>query len=142
MELMNDRRVVIMRGISGSGKSTYAKTNFPGAVICSADHYFMRDGEYHWDRDKLGDAHGQCFGRFKQSLIDGAPLIVIDNTNIRRREVARYFDEATQFGYSVSVIRVTCDPALAALRNVHAVPAEMVEAMQARFEDWPGEELI
>jgi len=37
-------KVVIMRGVSGSGKSTYARTNYPSATILSSDDYWTKDG--------------------------------------------------------------------------------------------------
>lgn len=72
----------------------------------------------------------------------GEPLIVIDNTNTRKWEMQRYYDTAIEAGYAVDVIRLVCDPAKAASRNVHQVPADAVAKMAARFEAWPGEKLV
>ena len=39
---MNLNVVTILRGISGSGKSTYIKNNLDASsVVCSADHFFI-----------------------------------------------------------------------------------------------------
>ena len=38
-----------MRGLSGSGKTTIAQeihNKYENSVVCCADHYFMKDGEY------------------------------------------------------------------------------------------------
>ena len=60
-------KMFIMRGISGSGKSTkareiMAKENSCGnaAIICSADDFFMASGKYKFDASKLGQAHAWC----------------------------------------------------------------------------------
>ena len=33
--------VIVMQGVSGSGKSTYIKNNLPNATVVSADHFFV-----------------------------------------------------------------------------------------------------
>jgi hypothetical protein len=48
-------RVIILRGVSGSGKSAFYK-KFPG-IVCSADQFFMVGTEYRFDsyKDEMGD---------------------------------------------------------------------------------------
>ena len=135
-------KVVIMRGISGCGKSTYTRKHYPKAVVVSADHYFERNGKYEFDREKLGAAHADCFRRFNQALQKREPLIVVDNTNTRKWEMERYYDAAVKAGYQVEVVRLVCDPDKAAKRNVHQVPADAVTNMASRFEPWPGELIV
>lgn len=130
-----------MRGIPGCGKSTFVQRNYPHAVICSADHFFMQEGTYQFDINKLGAAHLECFRKFQEAMQRSEPVIVIDNTNTRIREMQKYIDEAALFGYSVSVVRVLCHPEEAARRNTHGVPAEKIQEMHDRFQDWPGEQL-
>lgn len=141
-ESAGQRRAIIMRGISGCGKSTYVRKHYPNATVVSADHYFERNGKYEFDRDKLGHAHGECFRKFTTALHRGDPLIVVDNTNTRARELSHYYDAAINSGYEVTVVRLVCDPEKAAKRNVHQVPAEVVANMAGRFEPWPKEVLV
>ena len=56
------RRVIIMRGLPGSGKSTEAKSYIltHGAVVVSADDFFMVAGKYRYNPAKIGDAHVAC----------------------------------------------------------------------------------
>jgi len=131
-----------MRGISGCGKSTYTKKHFPGAVIVSADHYFEQGGKYKFDQTKLPAAHAWCFKNFESALKVGKPLVVVDNTNTRKWEMERYVEAAKAAGYDVDVVRLVCDPAVAAARNVHQVPVDAVAAMAARFEPYPGEHIV
>jgi hypothetical protein len=59
---VNDAYVIVCRGLPGAGKSTYVATLSPGAVVCSADSYFVGpDGAYRFDPAKLGQAHEACW---------------------------------------------------------------------------------
>lgn len=50
------RNVIIMRGVPGSGKSTYVRNRYPEARVVSADRYFTdpATGEYRFDASKRG----------------------------------------------------------------------------------------
>ena len=67
--ISEDIQLIIMRGIQGSGKSTFAnnlKSIIDGfgiseAIITSADNYFInKDGSYVFNGKLLGKAHKQC----------------------------------------------------------------------------------
>lgn len=96
--------VIILSGVSGSGKSFYAKCINP-SVIVSADAFFMQDGEYKFDSSKLGDAHADCFRRFIDAVsnADNKVLIVVDNTNISEVEIAPYYLGAEAYGHSAVI---------------------------------------
>lgn len=137
-------KLVIMRGVSGSGKSTKAQEiikAFGGkSVCCSADHYFInKQGKYVFNPKKLGAAHGQCKARAKEAMGRGVPLVVLDNTNTQRWEFQPYIDMADEYGYEVEIIRVgDFDPAsleLYAKRNSHGVPLEAIKRMASRWEE-------
>jgi predicted kinase len=131
--------VIILRGASGSGKSTYTKKNFPGAFVCSADHYFHSgpNGEYNFNPSKLGQAHGQCRSKFLHALYDDVPVIVVDNTNTRIDEMEYYVKNAKEHGYDVEVVRLVVPPEVGAKRNLHGVPLEAVKRMNARMQSLP-----
>lgn len=133
------RELVIMRGPSGSGKSTYTKKHLSDAVVCSADHYFERDGEYKFDRTKLGAAHGYCKGKVQTEMKKGTPLLVVDNTNTQIREMKPYVKLARKHGYTVRFVRLETPVEVAAARNTHGVPEEAVQRMAARMADIPKE---
>ena len=131
-------QVVLMRGISGSGKSTYIKNHLPGANVCSADHFFMdKHGTYNFDRFKLGEAHRWCYRKFLTALSQGHPLIVLDNTNTQLFQFYGYAQAAWAHNYEVRAVRMDTPVEIAAARNLHGVPAAGVETMAARFQTIP-----
>tara|TARA_Y200000002_G_scaffold344872_1_gene318399 strand:+ start:1379 stop:1789 length:411 start_codon:yes stop_codon:yes gene_type:complete len=134
-----------MRGLPGSGKSTYVKENFPDAVVCSADSFFLNeDGEYIFVNWKLQQAHQHCFRTFIDAVTSDAETIVIDNTNICRWEYENYVFMAEKFGYRIRKIRMNfaeSDIPLFGKRNIHGVPELKINQMFERFEDDTDEEI-
>ena len=120
-------RVIVLRGIPGSGKSHQA-ASVTGATIVSADHFFLdAEGEYKFDPARLADAHAACLRRFIDELTSpSSELLIVDNTNASVAEMAPYMAVASAFGAPAEIIEVACDPAVAAARNIHSVPADVV----------------
>ena len=132
--------VIILRGIPGSGKSTYIRKNLPEAWIFSADHFFMVGEEYKFDPSKLPQAHAACLREYLEWLtfVEGRRCrwpLVVDNTNTSVMEIAPYAALALAYGASLRIVTIKCDPAVAAARNVHGVPEAAVLAMAKRLED-------
>jgi len=100
-----EKNLIILRGLQGSGKSTVAKL-FGTKAICSADDYFMRGGVYKWYGAGLYKAHMWCIRKCKRFMKKQAPAIVIDNTNVKGRDLKPHADLARQFGYKVHSIIV------------------------------------
>ena len=140
--------VFVLRGIPGSGKSTFIEAllkelGIPrqSMLVCSADHFFMVDGEYRFDPAKLPAAHGACKRAFVEALQaavrcqPGAPeVIVVDNTNLSAVEMAPYVEFGQAYGATVQVVTIECDPEVAQARNVHGVPAATYARMVPAFE--------
>lgn len=129
-------KVVILCGISGSGKSTYIENYFPSALVLSADNYFMKNREYKFDPSLLGAAHDDCFSRFMNVVTAHPlelPLLVVDNTNTSAFEVAPYYRVAETVGCDVEIIIIDADLEKAAARNVHGVPLQSVKSQHARL---------
>lgn len=125
------RVVKIMRGIPGSGKTTYARALFPGGLILSADDWFTSpDGEYRCDDAQRAAAHADCRTRFLRALGREESLIVVDNRSIRRWEIEGYLVPAQMRGYDVEIITVFCPLPLALHRNIHRVPGQQVRWME------------
>ena len=137
------KKIVIMRGIPGSGKSTYVKENLDGAFICSADGYFEEMAEVNqttylaeFEPWLVGRAHQFCWGLFITAVFDDEPLIVVDNTNIHGWEYYNYRLLGEKMGYEVEVVKM---PAVLTAeeyhsRNTHGVPLEVIKRMMAEYE--------
>ncbi|MCK9429180.1 MAG: hypothetical protein M0R17_04190 [Candidatus Omnitrophica bacterium] len=105
---------ILLRSYPGGGKSyiaaKYAKEN--DAVICSADDFWIKDGKYVFELDKLKIAHRVCFEKFKKAIADGKN-VVIDNTNLNFEDCKKYLDyvvihnNTTKDYYSADILEVT-----------------------------------
>lgn len=127
-------KVTILSGVPGSGKSTIAAKLREEAIVCSADDFFMVNGEYKFDITKLADAHGACLRKFVHAIQAGYVHIVVDNTNTTSEEIIPYYAFAAAWGCDIELVTVQCDPEVAAARCLHGVPVGAVKAMAARIE--------
>ena len=143
-----NRQVLIMQGVSGSGKSTFARDveqrleRRTMVTVCSADAYFEQDGVYRFDVAKLGEAHAHCFRDFCDNLSRGTNLVIVDNTSTSPVEVAPYMLAVAAANlslpagdkYTAHIVRFACDDLeLAAARNTHGVPLRGIQAQAGRI---------
>ncbi|KAH3891879.1 hypothetical protein DPMN_015989, partial [Dreissena polymorpha] len=128
--------IFIMRGLPGSGKSTLVRgleQVYPGAVVCSVDQYFMDSSrKYCYDHKKIEAAHNYCQSRAESSCSNNMPVIIIDNTNIQRWNMAFYFKLAqASYHYHTVVVEAQTpwryNPQELAARNHHNVDNVDVE---------------
>lgn len=132
------KKLYIVRGLPGSGKSTFAEALVGhDFLVCEADKYFIVDGEYKFDATKLRQAHEWCKNRvetyMKDSLVNDQFYreIVVSNTFTQEWEMEAYYKLAEQYGYMVFSIIVENRHGGV---NQHGVPAEKLEQMRNRFE--------
>lgn len=134
-----DKLLIVFRGASGSGKSTFAKyiaslsiENNQSTTVCSADNYFLIGGRYCFDAKQLGAAHKYCFDTFLKALENQDNLIILDNTNTRESEINPYIDKAREFGYTIfSVVIENRNET----KNVHNVPEETLNKQAERLKN-------
>lgn len=131
------RTVKILRGLPGSGKSIYLKNNFPNAKVYSTDDYFYIDGIYKFDRELLPLYHNRTLACYLDGLFKNEELIVVDNTNIKIYEIAPFYRAAEALNYDVEIIFILCHPEVCLSRNIHEVPAEIINSMFHSLESIP-----
>lgn len=126
--------VVIMRGISGAGKTTWAKRHYPNAIFVSANDYFTdASGVYAFDPTKLDASHEDCFLCFMAAIADGDRDIVVDNTNIEPWELAPYVLAGRAYGFEIRIVTVESPASDAARRCIHCVPRATVFRQLAKL---------
>jgi predicted kinase len=135
--MRTDKVLVLLRGVSGAGKSTCAKFLFSldpiNTWICSADQFFIdKDGNYKFDKDKLYVAHQRCKMDFMQALSFNKQLIIIDNTNTSEDEISFYIDRAQKYGYTIFSLVVENRNGTS---NVHNVPLETIHRQAAKLRN-------
>lgn len=129
-----EKELMLIRGISGAGKSTFAKSI--GGVHYEADMYFMKNGEYQFDVTLLKDAHSWCQTQVSNSMILNLSAninerIVVSNTFTQEWEMKPYFELAEKYGYRV--YSLICENRHGGV-NEHGVPEDKLEIMKNRFE--------
>jgi len=130
-------KLILIRGISGSGKSTYAKKLMqqdPSLSHYEADMYFYKDGDYAFDPTKLKDAHAWCKAKTEEDLRNGKSVIV-SNTFTQKWEIDPYIELGKKYGAEVILKKATGN-----YQNIHGVPEVALQRMRSRWEDLEGEE--
>jgi len=128
------KTLYIVRGVPGSGKSTFAKSI--GGIHIEADQFFMLNGKYNFDITKIKLAHKYCQNQTEAWMkTDGTQVnnnkIVVSNTFTQEWEMEPYFKLAEKYGYRVFSLIVENRHGGV---NEHDVPEDKLELMKNRFE--------
>lgn len=125
-----EKTLYIVRGIPGSGKSTFAKSL--GGIHFEADMFFL-DGnsDYKFDMVQIKEAHQWCKNSIKSAMKLGEKKVVVSNTFTQEWEIEPYLDMAKEHGYMVFSVIVENRHGG---KNVHDVPEDIIDKMKNRFE--------
>lgn len=124
----------LVRGLPGSGKSTFAKTL--GCFHVEADMFFMRDGEYHFNKEHIAYAHAWCIDATFTALNSGLD-VVVSNTFIRLWELNKYIKLAETWECEVIVYRMNKN-----YQSIHNVSQDICERMKRNYEPYKDEVVL
>lgn len=114
-------RLILLRGIPGAGKSTYAKT-LEGAVVVSPDQIMEQDpGGYRFTVQRWQEAVNQADRELVGALSKRCPLVVSDRCNLTTQAFGAVVGFARALGYTVEIHQLNVDELTASRRNVHGV---------------------
>lgn len=132
--------LIIIRGVSGSGKSTFAEWLVDNLLVFEnkdrsnreyirkfeADQWFV-DNQEEWNPRYLHTAHEWCQAEVKKSLQDGY-ITIVSNTTTTKKELQPYVKIATNLGVQYFVLISDSD-----YNNVHGVAKDKVGKQAERF---------
>lgn len=139
-----DYKVIIMRGVSGVGKTSLARSIAEKCLqegnthIVSANDYFVdEDGIYRWNPVKLPEAHAACYRKFLDDMIFfeqnpedwSGRRTIVDNTNLRKWEIAPYIlaAQACKVPYVIAEVSSPESAEVLEKRNAHGVSARSIQ---------------
>ena len=124
--------LILIRGLPGSGKSTFAKSLVEGRNLYAhveADDYFMIDGVYNFQARELPMAHRQC-QHITSRLLSFGYSVVVSNTFTQKWEMETYIHMAAEFSAELFIITMNGN-----FGSIHNVPDEAIARMKNRWED-------
>lgn len=130
----NFGNLIIVRGIPGAGKSTFAQKEYVkpfGYKLVEADMYFMKNGIYTYIAEDISKAHDWCYNETIRLLRKGENVIVA-NTFTQSWELHKYLNLNPS-----KIYRCTGN-----FTNIHGVPVDTIKRMQNRFENIDGEIIL
>lgn len=129
------KQLYLIRGVSGSGKTSLAKSMEQGmrySRAIAADDYFMVEGKYLFDANKLHNAHMWCQDQVEGLMICDMSHIIVHNTFTTEKEMEPYFNLAKTHGYQVVTLVVENRHGS---KSVHDVPNEVIDRQRARLKN-------
>ena len=146
------KTVIINRAVPGTGKTTISRciTNAltdAGLTVRnhSTDEFFMQDGRYCFDIEKLHTYHDLNLAYFRRDLENGTDVVICDNTNIKPWHAEPYTDLARQYGYQVVFLNMTprelskhvqSQIVTAEKPDAHGVPEETLKRLIREFHEY------
>jgi len=134
---MGIKTCIIMRGNSGSGKTTIVDklSKLMDLKIYSTDSYFYKDGNYMFEKDKLCEYHNLNFDNFKKGIKNNQLSICVDNTNINFSEYVRYLEYARNYGYVTIFLQFKYIPVeILVSRSQHKIPIQVIRSKLMNYK--------
>lgn len=134
MNIDFNRVFLIIRGVSGSSKTTFG--NFLCDKIAGsqfeADQFMVKGGEYHFVSKNLGFCHQNCFEGVEKAMAANERFIIVSNTLTTDSELNTYITLAKQYNYTYFVVVMENRNDT---KSVHSVPAETLKKQSNRLKE-------
>jgi predicted kinase len=137
MENVYTGDLILLRGVPGSGKSTFANVilqqpnNNPQEVLSADDFFVNNEGVYIFDGTKIKEAHNYCQFRCSERMRQEISRIVVANTFTQEWEMETYYEMAKRYNYRVHSVIIENRHGN---ENIHGVPENKLQIMKDRFE--------
>lgn len=130
------KQLIILRSISGAGKSTFAnflsESIYGDVKVFEADKFMVENGEYKFFPSKLGYAHNQCRTGVEKAMNDSCPVIILSNTSTTEKEIQPYLDLALNFNYIVTSLIVENRHGN---KDIHGLNEETLSRQEKRLKE-------
>ncbi len=132
---MSAKKLYIVRGVPGSGKTTWVTTHpeydNENTAHFEADMWRIIDGKYVYHESFNNHAHYQCQIMTGDAMKNGKSPIFVANTFIKVKDMQPYILMAYLMDYEVE--EVVCK---GEYENIHGVPPKVVASLKQQFETW------
>jgi len=124
-------RLVLIRGLPGSGKTTKAMGYVnDGYKHLEADMFFMVEGEYRFDAKRLPEAHAWCLEQAREAL-NAVEFVCVSNVFATVEDIKPY----SELGMEYQIIEAAYPG-----QSIHKVPAATLRVMK---DNWvPTDRLV
>lgn len=131
------KTILIVRGHSGSGKSTYAKGEAEKnrGVHVENDQSMYCNGVYEWSKPNLTKAIKECISAAERAMKEGN-FVAVSNVFGDNKSIRGFVELAKKYKYTVKVVRMSNW-----FDNTHNVPLAQVikQFIKVRSNPIPGE---
>jgi predicted kinase len=133
-----NRELVLVRGLPGSGKSTYVRYKFFDYFYLEPDHITTcANGNYFFEPQLWNEIHDLTFKLADHVLAKSEKNVIISDVFEKKIDVNKYRELAKYHGVRFRVIKMNT-----LYLNVHKVPMTILQKFRDNWENIDDEEYI
>lgn len=137
---MEKPKLTILRGLPGTGKSTFARllATILGVLHVEKDMLCMKNGNYYWEKEQK-EKNKNNFLNVVETIMAMECDIIVSGTFTTKKELEPILELAQRYGFEVEIKTTKKEYAV---RSIHDVPEETIKKMRDEWEDIPGETIV